>query len=253
MWSRPPSIGPCPSPQAHLPLLPSPIWTWAAHLLGSWAQNFLDCYLCLDCSTPVFGLLSSPLGHSSGAISFSKTHLFPTLAFILCPQTSCLSTFPVIKLCQNCPYAPPICLSQWTLRLRCDTQNLALLGFHHLDPHCIKNFLCIRCQKWSVKRFHTKIQILASLDNLEIQQHGCTSSPCDKGPLWTEHGLSISPQSPLCPCFSPEASDQNHLSSTLQYWFLSFLNSGLKKKVKYFFYPCSFFTSGLLPSLTSAD
>ena len=40
MWSRPPSTGPCPSPLAHLPLLPTPIWTWAAHLLGSWAQNF---------------------------------------------------------------------------------------------------------------------------------------------------------------------------------------------------------------------
>lgn len=40
MWSRPPSIGSCPSLQAHLPLLPTPIWTWAAHLLDSWAQNF---------------------------------------------------------------------------------------------------------------------------------------------------------------------------------------------------------------------
>ena len=40
MWSRPPSIGSCPSLQAHLPLLPTPIWTWAAHLLDSWARNF---------------------------------------------------------------------------------------------------------------------------------------------------------------------------------------------------------------------
>lgn len=40
MWSRPPSIGSCLSLQAHLPLLPTSIWTWTARLLDSCARNF---------------------------------------------------------------------------------------------------------------------------------------------------------------------------------------------------------------------
>lgn len=119
------------------PLAPHPHLNLSCPSAGFLSTELPWTVICAWTAPPQFlGLLSSPLGHSSGAISFSKTRLFPTPAFLLCPLTPCLSTFPVIKLCQNCPYAPPICLSQWTLRLRCGTQNLALLGFHHLGPHC---------------------------------------------------------------------------------------------------------------------
>lgn len=210
--------------QAHLPLLPTSIWTlWTARLPDSFlCTNFPGLLFHSRLLHPALDLLSSPLGHRLGAISSSKTCLFPASASLSAPMTSCLSIFPVICLCQNCPYAPPHLVS--------------LTGpvITHMDPqaqtwHSDRISLYLASTIWALLAFKNFFAFIAKMKypeishknpdfcfswQFEIQQHGCTSlSPCDKGPLWIEHGFSISPQSPTEPCyFSPEASYQNHLS-----------------------------------------
>ena len=86
---------------------------------------------------------------------------------------------------------------------------------------------------------------------------GALLHPCDGGPLWIEYGFSISPQSPPCPIVSalkPHIRAVGHKSCNTGLFVCLFVfYSELKKKVKYFFYPCSFLTPGPLPSFTSPN
>lgn len=101
-----------------------------ARLLDSTVHGtFLDCYLHLDCSTPVLDLLSSPPRTQIGCHLLLEDLPLPRLASLLCSMTSCLSIFPVISLCPKLPVCPALSLSlgrvitHMDLRLRRGTQT----------------------------------------------------------------------------------------------------------------------------------